>query len=274
MDNLENEIIVVNSLDNIELPNDYQKHYFTHILCHRGKGRFRLDNKEYTISPNDIVILLPASQIDDWMFSSDFEATYLLISFGLMSNNNPDIGWGIKGYMFIKEYPVVSLSEKNKDRCFDNFLQLKEKYEDTHHRFRKEIVNLQLQIFVMEMWHIFNEKMEKRILSNEKGSIFEKFLQLAQMHCMQQREIEFYSDKLFITAKYLSEICKKTSGKTASEWIQNYTTQHLILLLRNKKLSFTDIADTMNFSSQSFFSRYVRKVLGVTPSQYRLRLKD
>ena len=126
----------------------------------------------------------------------------------------------------------------------------------------------------MEMWHIFNKKMEKRILSNEKGSIFEKFLQLAQMHCMQQREVEFYSDKLFITAKYLSEICKKTSGKTASEWIQNYTTQHLILLLRNKKLSFTDIADTMNFSSQSFFSRYVRKVLGVTPSQYRLRLKD
>ena len=118
------------------------------------------------------------------------------------------------------------------------------------------------------------KKWKKRILSNEKGSIFEKFLQLAQMHCMQQREVEFYSDKLFITAKYLSEICKKTSGKTASEWIQNYTTQHLILLLRNKKLSFTDIADTMNFSSQSFFSRYVRKVLGVTPSQYRLRLKD
>lgn len=94
------------------------------------------------------------------------------------------------------------------------------------------------------------------------------------MHCMQQREVEFYSNKLCITPKYLSEVCKKTSGKTSSEWIQNYTTQNLIMLLRNRDLSFTEIADTMNFSSQSFFSRYVSKTLGVTPSQFRLRLND
>ncbi|MDD3972212.1 MAG: helix-turn-helix domain-containing protein [Clostridia bacterium] len=69
-------------------------------------------------------------------------------------------------------------------------------------------------------------------------------------------------------------MCKKTSGKTASEWIQNYATTRLILLLRNNKLTFTQIADSMNFSSQSFFSRYVRKVLGVSPSVYRERLRD
>ena len=91
---------------------------------------------------------------------------------------------------------------------------------------------------------------------------------------MENREVEFYADKLFITPKYLSEICKKTSGKTASEWIQNYATTRLILLLRNNKLTFTQIADSMNFSSQSFFSRYVRKVLGVSPSVYRERLRD
>ena len=90
---------------------------------------------------------------------------------------------------------------------------------------------------------------------------------------MENREVEFYADKLFITPKYLSEICKKTSGKTASEWIQNYATTRLILLLRNNKLTFTQIADSMNFSSQSFFSRYVRKVLGVSPSVYRERLR-
>ena len=270
----ENEIIVVKSLDNENIPTDFQKNYFTHIICHHGTGQFRLNNTVYKFSPNDIVILIPSLQIDDILFSPDFEATYLLISFGLMSNNNPDIGWGIKGFMFSKDNPVVSLSETDKERCLRNFFLLKEKYEDTYHRFRKEIVNLQVQIFVMEMWHIFNEKMEKRILSNEKGSIFEKFLQLVQMHCMQQREVEFYSNKLCITPKYLSEVCKKTSGKTSSEWIQNYTTQNLIMLLRNRDLSFTEIADTMNFSSQSFFSRYVSKTLGVTPSQYRLRLND
>lgn len=91
---------------------------------------------------------------------------------------------------------------------------------------------------------------------------------------MEEREVDFYAGKLFITSKYLTEVCKKNSGKTASEWIQNYTTQRLIILLENKSLSFTEIADILNFSSQSFFSRYVRKVLGVSPSDYRLRMAD
>lgn len=81
------------------------------------------------------------------------------------------------------------------------------------------------------------------------------------------------SDLLNKSPKYLSEICKKNSGRTASEWIQNYTTQRLIILLENHDLNFTEIADILNFSSQSCFSRYVRKVLGVSPSEYRLRLQ-
>jgi len=91
---------------------------------------------------------------------------------------------------------------------------------------------------------------------------------------MEEREVDFYAGKLFITPKYLTEVCKKNSGKTALEWIQNYTTQRLIILLENKSLSFTQIADTLHFSSQSFFSRYVRKVLGVSPSEYRQRMAD
>ena len=91
---------------------------------------------------------------------------------------------------------------------------------------------------------------------------------------MEEREVEFYAEKLFITPKYLTEVCKKNSGKTASQWIENYTTQRLIILLENKSLNFTEIADTLNFSSLSFFSRYVRKVLGVSPSEYRQRMSD
>ena len=129
-------------------------------------------------------------------------------------------------------------------------------------------------MFVMEMWNIFSKEIEKRSISNQKGSLFERYLQLVQEHCMEEREVDFYARKLFITPKYLTEVCKKNSGKTALEWIHNYTTQRIIILLENKKLSFTEIADTLNFSSQSFFSRYVRKVLGVSPSEYRQRMAD
>ncbi len=40
-------------------------------------------------------------------------------------------------------------------------------------------------------------------------------------------------------------------------------------LLRDPKLTLTDIVDRMNFQSMSFFSRYVKRVLGKTPTEYR-----
>jgi len=268
------EIVLQEMAGKRNLVADYLQLYFTHILCHKGKARFRIENKPHQIEENNIVIGLPTIAIEGLKCSRDFKATCLFVSFDLMSKNNPDIGWGIKGYLFSKENPVVSLSKMDAKKCLHNFKLLQEKYDNDGHLFRKEIVNLQLQMFIMEMWNIFSKEMEKRSISNQKGSLFERFLQLVQEHCMEEREVDFYAGKLFITSKYLTEVCKKNSGKTASEWIQNYTTQRLIILLENKKLSFTEIADTLNFSSQSFFSRYVRKVLGVSPSEYRRRMVD
>lgn len=266
------EIIVVEMTGKTKLPEDYTQKYFTHLLCHAGTARFRMDTRSYQFSRNDIAIVLPTTEVKDLKCSRNFKATCLFVSFEMMSKNNPDIGWGIKGYLFSKENPVVSLSEMDAGKCLYNFKLLQEKYEDGEHLFCKEIVNLQLQIFVMEMWNIFSKEIEKRTISNQKGSLFERFLQLVQEHCMEEREVDFYAGKLFVTPKYLTEVCKKNSGKTASEWIQNYTTHSVIILLENKSLSFTEIADALHFSSQSFFSRYVRKVLGVSPSDYRLRM--
>ena len=267
------DIILVESLGSEEVPQDFMQSYFTHILCHSGGGQFSMDNKRYRIEKGDIAILLPNAKIHELMFTPDFKASFLLVSFELMSKNNPDIGWGIKAYLFSKENPVVSLESASVEKCEHYFHLLQEKYQDSGHRFRIEIVNLQLKMFVMEMWNLFAGRMEQQVKSNEKSSLFQRYLQLVQLHCMEERQVDFYASKLFVTPKYLSEVCKKSSGKNASEWIQNYTTTRLILLLRNEQLTFAQIADSMNFSSQSFFSRYVKKVLGCSPSDYRARLR-
>ena len=272
--NQSRDIFVLDTTGKMQMPAEYEEQHFTHILCHKGGAQFRMDKKTYKIEKNDIAIWLPSFEIHELKNTQDFNATCLFVSFDLMSKNNPDIGWGIKGYLFSKENPVVHLSDTDFEKCLYNFKLLQEKYENVGHRFHKELVNLQLQMFVMEMWNIFSKEMEKRRISNQKGSLFERFLHLVEEHCMEEREVDFYAGKLFVTPKYLTEVCKKSSTKTASEWIENYTTHRLIILLENKSLSFREIADALHFSSQSFFSRYVRKVLGVSPSEYRQRMSD
>ena len=97
-------------------------------------------------------------------------------------------------------------------------------------------------------------------------------MHLAQQHCMEEREVQFYSNHLHITPKYLNYVCKQNTGVTASEWIQRYAKERIMLLLKNKNLNIAEIAEKMEFSSRSFFTRYVKKLLGVTPSEFRNRL--
>lgn len=86
---------------------------------------------------------------------------------------------------------------------------------------------------------------------------------------IRNRDLDFYASRLCITPHYLSEICKKVSGKPATYWIDRFTLQEITRLLRQKELSLTTIAERMNFSSVSYFSRYVQKRMKTTPSEYR-----
>jgi AraC-like DNA-binding protein len=86
------------------------------------------------------------------------------------------------------------------------------------------------------------------------------------------REVSLYAEKLFVTPKYLSEVCKKVSGHSATFWIDRFTITEITRQLKNKEHTLTTIAEEMNFSSISYFSRYVQRILGISPTEYRQRL--
>ena len=91
--------------------------------------------------------------------------------------------------------------------------------------------------------------------------------------CRKEREVAYYSAQLNITPKYLSEIRHTVTGKPASYWIEYYAAYELTKLLSDTTLTLTDIVDRMHFSSQPMLTRYLKRVTGKTPSQYRKDIK-
>ena len=147
------------------------------------------------------------------------------------------------------------------------------KFLDVGHHFYEEALKLQMRLFILEMWHTFVNEYERRKRSLQTGTLYERFRQLVQDRCMKEREVKFYANQLNISDKYLNVISKQNSGATASEFIQRFTKEFIVLLLQNKNLNISEISDEMGFSSRSFFTQYVKKVLGSTPSDYRNRLE-
>ena len=86
------------------------------------------------------------------------------------------------------------------------------------------------------------------------------------------RAVTYYADKLSITAKYLSVVCKKACGKSASKIIDAYVSKDIEHLLRNSRKSIKEISNELDFPNTSFFGRYVKKYFGCTPVELRRKL--
>ena len=88
-----------------------------------------------------------------------------------------------------------------------------------------------------------------------------------------EREVSYYAERLHVSPKYLSATVKRVTGHSVSSFIDRHTVPILKKYLDDERLSLTQIADYMNFSSLSYFSRYCTKHLGQSPSEYRCSLQ-
>lgn len=96
-----------------------------------------------------------------------------------------------------------------------------------------------------------------------------KFLGLVQKHFKEKRFLDFYAEDLGISPKHLSRTMKKETGFSAVEWIERYVILEAKVLLKSTNLNIQQIADELNFPSQSFFGKYFKKKVGMSPKEFR-----
>ena len=104
---------------------------------------------------------------------------------------------------------------------------------------------------------------------SRKDVIFEKYMREVLKHYKTERSVAFYADKLCLTAKHLSSVVKEMSGKTASEWIERFVILEARALLKSSDMSIQQIAEQLNFANQSFFGKYFKHHMGISPKEYR-----
>lgn len=270
----EDDIILFNTQTDHCLLSDYRGKYHVHILCHAGKAQFSLMEKRYVMEARDWAIWQIGSDIYDTDYSSDFDADILLVERNFLIENNPEVVWATKAYVFIKENPVFRLDEKERRLLQTDFDLIRQRLSESN-IFRREILGRTLQIFLFDLWNVYEEAINRQEeLSNLSASIFHRFMDLVRQYSSSEREVAFYADKLCVSAKYLSEVVKKGSGKPASYWINGYATQEIVSLLKKPDMTLSEISDRLNFYNPAHFTRFVRKMLGVSPSEYRRKLTD
>jgi AraC family transcriptional activator of pobA len=122
------------------------------------------------------------------------------------------------------------------------------------------------------MSNIFmHQKNDVRLVSetDRKRYLFMRFVKQLPLHVREERGVGFYASELCVSCQYLERIVKMISGQTASQWISRVLIGEVNHQLKETEKSMQQIADEFGFPDQASFTKYYKRNLKMTPSEYR-----
>ena len=106
-------------------------------------------------------------------------------------------------------------------------------------------------------------------ISARKLEIYNTLMDTIATESSARNNVEYYSGRLSITPRYLSQITKAISGRTPKELIDDYLIKEVETQLLSGELSLKQIASNYGFSSQAQLSKFVQKMRSCSPSEYK-----
>jgi len=276
VDYVDDDIVMHTDIRELPVENgSVQVNMFTIVACNRGKLQLELNALAYTIEQNEILVCLPNSIISNCMLSLDFEGAVLCMSHRSMLEQIPKNE--IWDRMFrLAENPIMRVSAESLRMLNSYGSMLKEKLKMRQSPFYKEIVSLLVKALLYELLANVEQGSvfyEGRAIT-QRDILFKRFIELLSTTRIKPRDVSWYAEQLCVTPKYLSTVSKQESGKTAFDWINEYVLLDIRYWLKNSNKTIKEIAYMLNFPNISFFGKYCRTRVGMSPSKYRAQLRD
>ncbi len=99
--------------------------------------------------------------------------------------------------------------------------------------------------------------------------LYRQFIQLLMTHYTQEHEVSFYAKKCGVTPAHFSGAIRKASGHSPLAIITGIIIMNAKAQLKSTRLPVKEIAFSLGFNNLSFFNKYFRKHVEMTPQEYR-----
>lgn len=243
-------------------------------ICLEGEVEGVINNKPVSIKKNDMVICAPNFIIENMSNNDKVKGMALCLSPSLMLRVKALTSNSWDFLQYIKHNPIIPLT----DEQVGIFLQYYEMMCSSLNRCtgnqHKEIVYSLLTAFFYELFtavELLSPHIGRNITSADL--IFQKYIDLLSSMYPRNRTVAYYADRLNVTPKYLSVVCKQIGGKTALHYINAYVNEDIRQQLTKTNKSIKEICTDLEFANLSFFGKYVRRQFGMGPTEYRKRYK-
>lgn len=212
-------------------------------------------------SPN---LIIPAG----WDVEPTYQGMYLQLSKQFIDENR----YLFKTYLDYGQHEALYLMEEEVDEMSAVFKLMIKYYDSEKRNFSVLVSYVNVLVSLVEAFYkrqfSTDPKQYNHIVTDFQQSLNDYYNQPVT----QLPNVQYFADKLGLTANYLGDIIKHFTQKSALENIHDFVIKRAKeLLLENQKMNTTEVAYELGFEYPNYFSKFFKKQVNLTPKEFRLQ---
>ena len=252
------------------LMKQFKVNFIAYVMVTEGRLSLDLNGINYQLDKNSSLFVDRKMVVDNVKHTERFNCLICAMS--------TDVGFGffnkslLQSIMHIMANPVIKLGQDEVDLMLKYYDLLVFKMDHSEMNFGRETVRDIIRCFAYDLLSNINKHMNQDggdDMLRQGDRVYRKFMLLLAENSNMNRSVKSYADELCVSPKYLTSVCRKHSDYTASELIATSVISRIKQLLLYSDLSIKEVAAEMGFDNLSFFGKYVKKHLGLSPNNYR-----
>ncbi|KIO78192.1 hypothetical protein TH53_04855 [Pedobacter lusitanus] len=240
------------------------------LFFKKGKGKLLIDGESYTVSPNTL-ILLAKNQVYSFKINQGLEA-YSLCFGDCFWEKTPASSNNCKATLFNAASANQYLKLQKDDAAELNrlFQEILAEFNTADYSNKGDVLAAFLKILIIKIAN-FHALLAK-ITDRNDHKIYQKFVDLLANNYQVSHDVTFFAEKLNISSRKLTELCRKHAGKGAKDIIQLQLVAEAKRFLQFSSRSIKEISSMLNFSNPYQFSHFFKKNTSFPPERYRKQI--
>lgn len=279
IDYADNDFVIINSLEGAPDNNDDTTRLgcFLIAICLEGCVQLDVNYKTYQLEAGDLLLGLPNTIISHAMVSPKHKIRLAAFSTQFLKRvvKMEKDTWNT--VIHIHNNPIKSVGQEGNNKIFEYYRNLlMAKMNDEPHHYHKEVMQYLFSAIFCEMLGRLNKEVSSSETEadtkegiKQSDYILHKFIEMLSKDNGMHRSVGYYADALCYSHKHFSKVIKQACGRTPLDLINESAIEHIKYRLKHSDKSIKEIAEEFDFPNQSFFGKYVKSYLGMSPAHYR-----